>query len=159
MYGLGSSKAGLEVKSVNHKLKSLTWHQKRVLHLGSHLSHLPSTGLSWTSRCSTMLSASDVSLHWSVWQEPVSVVRTIRIPSTIVWRVRKVGTSSLDITPYCLRDLIAEIWEEVFSDVEVEPPLLPLTGEKLPRGSRFKVASSFYELLHQTFIDLDFKWK
>ena len=36
---------------------------KRVLHLGSHPSHLLSTDLSWTSRCSTMLFASDITLH------------------------------------------------------------------------------------------------
>ena len=34
-----------------------------------------------------------------------------------------------------LRDLFAEILEEVCSDVQIEPPLLPLTGEKLPHGS------------------------
>ena len=34
-----------------------------------------------------------------------------------------------------LRDLFAEIFEEVCSDVQIEPPLLPLTGEKLPHGS------------------------
>ena len=34
-----------------------------------------------------------------------------------------------------LRDFIAKILEEVCSDVEAEPPLLPLTGEKLPKGS------------------------
>ena len=34
-----------------------------------------------------------------------------------------------------LRDLIAEILDEVCSDVEVEPPLLPLTGKKLPKDS------------------------
>ena len=44
--------AGLEVKSVNHKLKELTWHQKGC----SHPSHLLSTG-------STMLSASDITLY------------------------------------------------------------------------------------------------
>ena len=33
------------------------------------------------------------------------------------------------LRPYSLRDLIAEILEDVCSDVEVEPPLLPLTGE------------------------------
>ena len=42
---------------------------------------------------------------------------------------------SSDITDNSLRDLIAEILDEVCSDVEVEPPLLPLTGEKLPKGS------------------------
>ena len=40
-----------------------------------------------------------------------------------------------------LRDLIAEILDEVCSDVEVEPPLLPLTGEKLPKGSILQILS------------------
>ena len=31
-----------------------------------------------------------------------------------------------------LRDLLAELLEEICKDVVIEPPLLPLTGEKLP---------------------------
>ena len=34
-----------------------------------------------------------------------------------------------------LRDLLAELLEEICKDVVIEPPLLPLTGEKLPPGS------------------------
>ena len=34
-----------------------------------------------------------------------------------------------------LTDLFAEILDEICSDVEIEPPLIPLTGEKLPHGS------------------------
>ena len=34
-----------------------------------------------------------------------------------------------------LRDLLAELLEEICKDVVTEPPLLPLSGEKLPPGS------------------------
>ena len=34
-----------------------------------------------------------------------------------------------------LRDLLAELLEEICKDVVIEPPLLPLTGENLPPGS------------------------
>ena len=60
-----------------------------------------------------------------------------------------------------LRDLIAEILIEVCSDVEVEPPLLPLTGEKLPKGSitspgaRLDVsARNLWSPLAKAFIDV-----
>ena len=60
-----------------------------------------------------------------------------------------------------LRDLIAEILDEVCSDVEVEPPLLPLTGEKLPKGSitspgaRLDVsARNLWSPLAKAFIDV-----
>ena len=60
-----------------------------------------------------------------------------------------------------LRDLIAEILDEVCSDVEVEPLLLPLTGEKLPKGSitspgaRLDVsARNLWSPLAKAFIDV-----
>ena len=45
----------------------------------------------------------------------------VSTPSTTVWRVRMVATSSLIIRHNSLRDLIAEILDEVCSGVEVEP--------------------------------------
>ena len=60
-----------------------------------------------------------------------------------------------------LRDLFAEILEEVCSDVQIEPPLLPLTGEKLPHGSnttpgaRLDVsARNLWSPLAKAFIDV-----
>ena len=54
-----------------------------------------------------------------------------------------------------LRDLIAEILDEVCSDVEVEPPLLPLTGEKLPKGSITSPgARNLWSPLAKAFIDV-----
>ena len=60
-----------------------------------------------------------------------------------------------------LRDLFAEILEEVRSDVQIEPPLLPLTGEKLPHGSnitpgaRLDVsARNLWSPLAKAFIDV-----
>ena len=48
---------------------------------------------------------------------------------------KKGGYVILSLRHNSLRDLFAEILEEVCSDVQIEPPLLPLTGEKLPHGS------------------------
>ena len=60
-----------------------------------------------------------------------------------------------------LRDLIVVILDEVCSAVEVEPPQLPLTGEKLPKssitypGARLDVsARNLWSPLAKAFIDV-----
>ena len=60
-----------------------------------------------------------------------------------------------------LRDIVANLLDEVAYDVRVEPPLTPLTGEGLPSGSNIAddarldiAARGFWERCEMTFFDI-----
>ena len=60
-----------------------------------------------------------------------------------------------------IRDLFAELFNEICKDVVTEPPLLPLTGETLPAGSNLSDGArldiscgNLWSLLAKTLIDV-----